>query len=197
MAALWRKWQLAPCAVELRVQRLRWLHAMIAHPSAHSQLVAVVFGRARFDPRPPPLAAPQEEPAQDPWLRQLLDDVGALADCDEGDFEGAWRDAKADVAQLFHPGYLREVFLATDATYLRAVYLRGGAASAGPAEAMPPEAPEAEPPMADRPHVCELLDEAGAVCGRRFETLSWLRTHQRFSRGGEHGRRALLEHCRR
>lgn len=194
-AALWRKWQLAPCAVELRVQRLRWLQAMIAHPEALAQLVAVVFGRARFDPRPPPLEAPTDDQAhRDPWLRQLLEDVGALADCDEGDFGGVCRDAEADVAQLFHPGYLREVFLATDATYLRAVYLRGGAANAGPAEAMPPEEPEAVPPMADRPHTCELPDATGAVCGRRFKTLSWLRTHQRFSQGGEHGRLALLGH---
>ena len=71
-AEVWRKWRLAPMAVELAVRRLRWFQMVARHPADNAQLLAVWFGDLAFD-----TAARLEER---PVAPATLDERGLIAE---------------------------------------------------------------------------------------------------------------------
>ena len=66
--------RLVPCAIELRIRRLRWLQQLVHRPVLHANLLASLFGRFPFESAQRPAFSCDTNP----WARQLYDDVQQL-----------------------------------------------------------------------------------------------------------------------
>ena len=49
---VWIKLGLVPTALEIKVQKLRWLQAMVRHPDAHAQVLGALFAQLRRERTP-------------------------------------------------------------------------------------------------------------------------------------------------
>lgn len=191
--AVWRRWKLAPPALELCVRRLRWYQSWSADMEQHGQVVAAMFGRYAADGSVSPLDSNGVVAEGAHFFAQrFASDMQALSGLDGGgDFLSLWG---GDVRLLFVDGDVREEFLRLDVRALRSAFC---------ARAWrPPTAADcdlddegacltSESCEPGERWVCELSSETGVVCGASFASQRALLAHQRMTVGTAHGLRSL------
>ena len=169
--------RIAPCAVELRVRRVRFWQAAARHPLDNRQVMAAVFGETLFD-GPVVQQGCLVETANE-WACLFREDLLSLGEFEEGEVPAAA--TRADVLAVFRQGDTRECVLRFDPVVLR---------PAACTVAVPPGLPGPEQVDAEiaapipQPFRCGLRDAEGVACTRSFASLCAVRRHQLGARGG-------------
>ena len=179
--------ELANSRTELCIRRLQFWQRVVACPTRHSNLLAVMFGSFSFERNRPLDRSGCLSSAAHPWLQQLVEDVETLRDIPDTEYIPEAMDRKP--LQLFSPE-VAEDFLRCDFTILRRKFL---------CVAIPPpefEMHDAPPPLATLDdsdmHVCNMQWPDGSDCGRRFESQRALAIHQAaLQRQKQHGQLSL------
>ena len=173
---VWKAIGLVPVALEVVVQRLRWLQDMTLHQDAHAQVIGAIFGKLFLETSATIDGEGRPTENSNPLALAFADAVAALASIE--DALPLLEDLDGRLAPLFCDELLGEDFRAIDVTQLRRAFLtkRAFANQRGEQEAV---------------HRCTLTTASGATCGLLFSSANALKAHMRNAAGGEHGTRAL------
>jgi hypothetical protein len=155
--------------VFLRMQRLKWWQKIVLQPMSNVQVLAVMFGQARWEPRPPVSSTGRFTGFHNRWTSQFRDDLEALfSACDNEICLPALELPSA----LFTCEHIRDSFLSLDVSAIK---------SAANSVCIPPpnwSAPSS--PLADvslsLPFVCPHEESSEPRCPR-FKSSQALSMH--------------------
>ena len=174
---------MVPVGIELLVQRLKYYQAMIIYPDEHKQVIAAIFGKARFETNDTIDAEGKLTEHASVYAKQFVADIDKAAEIVE-DIKCFW---EQNVKTLFTDEYESEKFMAVDFKVIRASFNASKVPPPGISEYINESDDEEAEQI--KLYKCRLKNELGTECGIMFSTKRALATHARFAteEGGEHG----------
>jgi len=185
---VYHRWRLVPCNLLLRMRRIKWYQDMLLNQDAHSQTVAALFGRCRFE---------QHNTLNDdgtinhehanPWAIQFNNDICSLCCIDVGDdfLTNIW--PTRSIPQLFTDPAIRDAFCYINTNELRSHFLHHAARDPHHRPYMPEQHNQDDVDRNVGEYSCNLKNGDGTVCDRTFPSLQQLKVHQVRLIGGQHG----------
>ena len=192
---VWRESKLVPYAIETCVRRLKWWQQIVAEPARNQHLILVFFGQLPHETEDQVLD-PQGVIRDDahPWAVQLAADLEEMLTNVEDAYTLSQIWQPRSIPRLFNDPEIKDAFCQIDATAIRARFLSKtwSPQSDEMRQSVPPEGEVAEGTQQERLFTCDICDEGGKTCGKKFASNKGLLMHQRFSKLANHGHRTWL-----
>lgn len=189
-----KRFRVCPTVLKLAVRRAGWLRGMVAQPAHHSHVIALIWGKAKFEQHDTIDAHGFLTQQANGMAVQLQHDMDLLRSLrEEETFFEEWGRHDYSWRALFHDELVKE-FMKMDFQVFRAVFYTDNAPGVVRAlekfKVVDDGADEMD--LIDRPYACSLECEDSTICGARFVTKCSLRMHQTHTLGGQHGERSVF-----